>query len=92
MRDLEYLGIDDRVVGMTFSEFGRRIVSNASSGTDHGSAAPMFVFGNEVIGGVTGSNPHIPSKATYKDNLDMQYDFRQVYASVLEQWLGASVE
>ena len=91
MRDLEYLGIDDSVVGMTFSEFGRRIVSNASSGTDHGSAAPMFVFGNNVIGGVTGSNPHIPSKATYKDNLEMQYDFRQVYASVLEQWLGASV-
>jgi len=90
MRDLEYLKIDDRVVGMTFSEFGRRIVSNASSGTDHGSAAPMFVFGNKVIGGVLGDNPVIPSKATYQDNLEMQFDFRQVYASVLEQWLGAT--
>lgn len=90
MKDLEFLGIDDRVVGMTFSEFGRRIVSNASSGTDHGSAAPLFVFGNKVIGGVLGDNPVIPNKATPKDNLEMQYDFRQVYASVLEQWLGAS--
>jgi uncharacterized protein (DUF1501 family) len=90
MRDLEYLGADDRVVGMTFSEFGRRIVSNASSGTDHGAAAPMFVFGNEVIGGVLGSNPVIPGDATYEDNLEMQFDFRQIYASLLEQWLGAS--
>ena len=91
MRDLEFLGVDDRVVGMTFSEFGRRIVSNASSGTDHGSSAPMFVFGNQVIGGVLGTNPRIPSKATYQDNLEMQYDFRQIYASILEQWLGSSV-
>ena len=90
MRDLEYLGADDRVVGMTFSEFGRRIVSNASSGTDHGAAAPMFVFGNEVIGGVLGNNPEIPRDATYEHNLDMQFDFRQIYASMLEQWLGSS--
>ena len=91
MNDLDFLGVGDRVVGMTFSEFGRRIVSNASSGTDHGSAAPMFVFGNKVIGGVLGENPIISSKATYEDNLPMQYDFRQVYASMLEQWLGATV-
>ena len=90
MRDLEFQGVDDRVVGMTFSEFGRRIVSNASSGTDHGAAAPMFVFGNNVIGGVLGNNPVIPGSATYEDNLDMQFDFRQIYASLLEQWLGSS--
>jgi len=90
MADLKFQGVDDRVVGMTFSEFGRRIVSNASSGTDHGAAAPMFVFGNEVIGGVLGNNPSIPSNATYEDNLEMQYDFRQIYASLLEQWLGSS--
>jgi hypothetical protein len=90
MADLKFQGVDDRVVGMTFSEFGRRIVSNASSGTDHGAAAPMFVFGNEVIGGVLGNNPTIPSNATYEDNLEMQYDFRQIYASLLEQWLGSS--
>jgi hypothetical protein len=90
MKDLKFLGADDRMVGMTFSEFGRRIVSNASSGTDHGAAAPMFVFGNDVIGGVLGNNPVISPSATYEDNLEMQYDFRQIYASLLEQWLGSS--
>src|SRR5262249_31045161 len=81
--------IDDRVVGMTFSEFGRRIVSNASNGTDHGSASPVFVFGNPVRGGVIGSNPSIPHYATFEDNLDMQFDFRQLYGSLLSQWFGA---
>ncbi len=88
-RDLEFLNIDDRVVGMTFSEFGRRIVSNASNGTDHGSAAPMFVFGKNVIGGVLGANPSVDFNATYGDNLELQYDFRQIYGSLLEQWLGS---
>jgi uncharacterized protein (DUF1501 family) len=90
MADLEFLGIDDRVTGMTFSEFGRRIVSNGSLGTDHGSAAPMFIFGNKVRGGVLGNNPVISRNATYEDNLAIQYDFRQVYASVLEQWFNSS--
>ncbi|HCX21368.1 MAG: hypothetical protein CMB80_16355 [Flammeovirgaceae bacterium] len=89
MADLEHLGTEDRVVGMTFSEFGRRIVSNASLGTDHGAAAPMFFFGNAVMGGVTGSNPIISSNADYDDNLEMEIDFRQAYSSILQQWLGA---
>jgi len=92
MQDLELQGTDDRVLGMTFSEFGRRIVSNASLGTDHGAAAPMFVFGNAVRGGVLGDNPTISANATYEDNLAMQYDYRQVYASIMEQWLGISSE
>ncbi|MEL7178138.1 MAG: DUF1501 domain-containing protein, partial [Pseudomonadota bacterium] len=86
MNDLERHAVADRVVGMTFSEFGRRIVSNASLGTDHGSAAPLFVFGNAVKGGVLGQNPVFNSNATYSDNLAMQHDFRQVYASMLSQW------
>jgi uncharacterized protein (DUF1501 family) len=90
VKDMENLGIADRVLGMTFSEFGRRIISNASYGTDHGSAAPLFVFGNEVLGGVLGKNPQIPGDATKSDNLEMQYDFRQVYASILEQWFETS--
>jgi uncharacterized protein (DUF1501 family) len=85
--DCDHLGVSDRVMGMTFSEFGRRIVSNASNGTDHGSAAPMFLFGNYVNSGVSGENPFIPPNAMYNDNLDMQFDFRQIYASVFEQWL-----
>lgn len=88
--DLKLLGLEDRVVGMTFSEFGRRVISNASNGTDHGAAAPMFVFGKAVQNGVIGANPTIPTTVTVNDNLPMQYDFRQVYASVLADWFELS--
>ncbi|HEY0677427.1 MAG TPA: DUF1501 domain-containing protein [Chitinophagaceae bacterium] len=84
--DLKFLGIEDRVLGLTFSEFGRRIKSNASIGTDHGAAAPMIVFGKKVKPGLTGNNPTIPSNVTVNDNIPYQYDFRSVYASVLKQW------
>lgn len=87
MDDLAYLSVADRVVGMTFSEFGRRIISNNSLGTDHGVGAPMFLFGNKVQNGILGSNPTIPSNAGVNDNVAMQYDFRSVYASVLNEWL-----
>jgi uncharacterized protein (DUF1501 family) len=86
MKDTDQQGLSDRVMGMTFSEFGRRIKSNASLGTDHGAAAPMFFFGNHLVGGVTGSNPVIPRTASFDDNLPYEFDFRQIYASVLEQW------
>lgn len=85
--DLKLLGISERVVGMTFSEFGRRIQSNASGGTDHGAAAPMIVFGEAVQPGIIGNSPMIPSSTTVNDNVPMQFDFRQVYASVLQDWL-----
>jgi hypothetical protein len=84
--DLKFLGIEDRVVGMTFSEFGRRVKSNSSVGTDHGAAAPMFVFGKPVMTGVLGENPNIPTNATVNDNVVMQYDFRSIYATLLERW------
>lgn len=84
--DIEKLKIDHRVLGMTFSEFGRRIISNASTGTDHGSSAPLFMFGNKVKAGMTGSNPIIPANATAKDNLEMNTDFRSIYATVLRDW------
>ncbi|MCB9185042.1 MAG: DUF1501 domain-containing protein [Flavobacteriales bacterium] len=84
--DLELMGLEERVLGMTFSEFGRRIVDNASLGTDHGSAQPMFLFGSQVVPGMLGTNPDIPVNATYQTNLAMQYDFRSVYASVLKDW------
>lgn len=89
-RDIDQLGIADQVMGMTFSEFGRKIISNASNGTDHGTAAPLFVFGNAVKGGIVGENPTIDPKAEWYSELDLQYDFRQVYAGVLQQWLGVS--
>ena len=84
--DLRLLDLEDRVLGMTFSEFGRRIISNASLGTDHGSALPMFLFGSQVLPGMLGTNPLIPAGATAQTNLAMQYDFRSVYASVLKDW------
>jgi uncharacterized protein (DUF1501 family) len=84
--DCKFLGIEKRVIGMTFSEFGRRIKSNSSTGTDHGAAAPMFLFGEKVTPGILGSNPDIPANATVNDNIPFQYDFRSVYASVLEKW------
>ena len=86
MDDLKGLGVDDRVIGMTFSEFGRRIKSNSSSGTDHGAAAPMFVFGKNVVSGVVGKNPDIPTSSSVNDNIPFQYDFRSIYASLLTQW------
>ena len=87
MADLNFLGIQDRVMGMTFSEFGRRIVSNASLGTDHGAAGPLFMFGNLVEGGLLGQDYLLDSGMSYEDNLAYQHDFRQIYGSVLEQWL-----
>jgi uncharacterized protein (DUF1501 family) len=85
--DLTFLKVDDRVVGMTFSEFGRRIKSNGSMGTDHGAAAPLFIFGKSVLGGVLGDTPMIPANATVNDNLPFQYDFRSVYSTILANWL-----
>ena len=84
--DLNLLGLEDRVLGMTFSEFGRRIVSNGSGGTDHGSALPMFLFGTQVLPGMLGTNPVIPTNTGVDTNLAMQYDFRSIYASVLTDW------
>jgi uncharacterized protein (DUF1501 family) len=85
--DLKFLGIEERVMGMTFSEFGRRIKSNSSTGTDHGAAAPMFLFGTNVVPKLWGDNPTIPATVNVNDNIPMQYDFRSVYASMLENWL-----
>jgi uncharacterized protein (DUF1501 family) len=87
-RDLEAFGLDGRVAMMTISEFGRRVASNGT-GTDHGSAAPLFVIGTGVNGGVYGSDPNL-SDLEGPGNLKMQYDFRQIYASVLGQWFGAA--
>ncbi len=90
MTDCALLGVDDRVLGMTFSEFGRRVVSNASHGTDHGTAAPVFLFGSRVRGGVVGGNPSLTNLDN--GNLKMQFDYRQIYSAILQQWFGMSVD
>jgi len=87
--DLQGLQVSGRVMGMTFSEFGRRIRSNASGGTDHGAAAPVLIFGDAVKPGIIGDNPSLPSNATVNDNVSMQYDFRSLYNTLLEKWFQA---
>jgi uncharacterized protein (DUF1501 family) len=85
--DLTASGHADRVVLMTWSEFGRRVKENASLGTDHGAAAPMFIIGNPVKGGLYGEPPSLSNL----DNGNLRYttDFRSVYRTVLEGYLGA---
>ncbi len=85
--DLKAQGNDSRVVTMVFSEFGRRVKQNASGGTDHGTAAPMFVLGSPVKGGLHGEHPSM----TDLDNGDLKFttDFRSVYATILDKWMVA---
>lgn len=86
--DLNLLNVDDRVVGMTYSEFGRRIRSNAALGTDHGTAAPLFLFGSCIENQILGDHPVIDTQVGIDEGVPMQYDFRDVYGTVLQNWLG----
>lgn len=90
-RDLRDHGLEDKVLTLVFSEFGRRVQENNGRGTDHGTAEPLFLVGSSVKGGVYGEAPSL----TNLDAGDLKHtvDFRTVYATVLENWLGAdSVE
>jgi len=85
--DLETLGLSQNVLAMTISEFGRRAAENASSGTDHGAASNMLLFGEGLEGsGFIGSHPDL-SNLDATGNLQATTDFRSVYASILEDWL-----
>jgi uncharacterized protein (DUF1501 family) len=87
--DLAKQGKADNVVVMTWSEFGRRVEENGSLGTDHGTAAPLFVLGNAVNKGIYGEPPDLKS-LDQNGNLKYTIDFRSVYATVLDRWMGAS--
>src|SRR5579885_311215 len=87
--DLHAHGKADNVVVMTWSEFGRRVEENGSLGTDHGTAAPMFVLGKPINKGIYGEPPSL-SNLDSNGNLKYTVDFRSVYATVLDRWLGAS--
>jgi len=84
--DLERDNLLDRVLLMTFSEFGRTVKENGRRGTGHGIAAPLFLVGGKVKSGLIGPHPSL----TDLDNgaLKLKIDFRRVYATVLDQWLG----
>ncbi len=88
--DLELLGVHEKVIGMTYSEFGRRIRSNSANGTDHGNAAPMILFGNCIQQQVLGDYPEIDVNVDPREGVPMQYDFRNVYGTILEKWLGVT--
>lgn len=90
--DLKAQGNMERVLVMTFSEFGRRVSENASQGTDHGAASSMFVIGNRVKAGLLGEYPSLAPGDLFQGDLKYKVDFRSVYASVLEQWLKTKSE
>src|SRR5579884_126666 len=85
--DLKAQGNMSRVLVMTFSEFGRRVAENASGGTDHGAAAPMFVVGEKVKAGLLGKYPSLAPADLFQGDMKFSTDFRTVYAGVLERWL-----
>jgi uncharacterized protein (DUF1501 family) len=85
--DLTTMGLFDRVLIMTFSEFGRRVHENGSQGTDHGAAAPMFLVGSRVKSGLLGTEPSLAPQDLQDGDIKYNTDFRSVYASILKDWL-----
>jgi uncharacterized protein (DUF1501 family) len=85
--DITLMGKANKVTGMTFSEFGRRVISNDSNGTDHGSGAPVIFFGAGVNPGIIGTSPILPATINGNTQVPMQYDFRQLYSTVMQKWM-----
>jgi uncharacterized protein (DUF1501 family) len=90
MQDMARIGRADDVAVMIFSEFGRRVPENTSLGTDHGAANTMFVVGGQVKGGQYGDIPNLTALDA-GDNLKFTTDFRRVYATMAETWLGQKI-
>lgn len=88
--DLIKMGVNNKVTGMVFSEFGRRVNSNGSLGSDHGTSMPVMLFGTELKGGMYGTNPNLRPGTKVLDNVPMQFDFRSVYYSLLKDWFCLS--
>jgi uncharacterized protein (DUF1501 family) len=86
MEDIARIGRADDVAVLMFTEFGRRVEENGSLGTDHGTATPMFLFGSHVKGGFYGAPPSLTNLDD--GNLKMTTDFRRVYATAIQEWLG----
>ena len=90
IEDMDRIGRGDDISMMVFTEFGRRVPENASGGTDHGTATPIYVIGNKVKGGQYGTPPSL----TELDNGNLIYttDYREVYASLINEWLGVEAK
>lgn len=96
--DIEALGIAGKITTVTFSEFGRQVKQNNSMGTDHGDIAPFFVIGQNVNGGIYGTHPSLSAPAVATNNsayyypiAERKYDYRQIYTTLLQDWLGADM-
>ena len=87
VEDLKAQNNLQRVLVMTFSEFGRRVAENANGGTDHGAAAPMFIVGDKVKAGLLGKYPSLAPQDLFQGDIKFNMDFRSVYAGILEDWL-----
>lgn len=88
LADLRTQNLSEKVTVLAFSEFGRRVAENGSQGTDHGAAAPLFLFGDKIKGGLHGQPPDLADLVD--GDVKHQIDFRQVYASLLDHWLKTS--
>lgn len=88
LQEMQRIGRADDVVVYVHSEFGRRVPENTSLGTDHGTAQVNFVIGNAVKGGLYGTAPSL-TNLVLDGNLEITTDFRRVYATVIEEWMGA---
>lgn len=90
--DLQGLGLADQVAACTFSEFGRCAKENGSDGSDHGTLAPMFIFGKNIAAGVRGTNVNLSNLTNDNQLQGAQFDYRQVFTTLLQDWLGAGEE
>ncbi len=88
--DLDAMGLGEQVAACTFSEFGRCAKENGSAGTDHGTLAPMMVFGKTIQAGVNGTNVNLSNLTGDNQLQGIQFDYRQVFTTLLQDWLGAS--
>jgi len=91
-KDLASLGVDQKVLSITFTEFGRRAYSNDSYGTDHGTATPVFVFGTRLNNGIYGENPGLKEEDLHRGNLVYNIDYRQIYTSIIQDWFEGDDE
>ena len=87
LTEMDALGLLDRVLIVTTSEFGRRVIENSSEGTDHGTSAPVLVFGSQANGGVFGVDPDLQN-LDENGNLPIQFDYRQIYTTLMTNWFG----
>jgi uncharacterized protein (DUF1501 family) len=92
MRAMKSTGNQERVMVMTFSEFGRRVAENESAGTDHGAAAPVFIAGGNLTRGIAGEMPDLDPGQLDRGDMRHTIDFRSVYATLLERHLNCPSE